>query len=71
VGGTVIRSSQNVFCVYSDRTFHFVWIFAGGDPPTAFLKKIGVGFGFKDLTTEGSDEAKFAQRSRDMANASA
>jgi thioredoxin reductase (NADPH) len=49
----------------------FVWIFAGGDPPTAFLKKIGVGFGFKDLTTEGSDEAKFAQRSRDMANASA
>jgi len=22
----------------------FVWIFAGGEPPTAFLKKIGVGF---------------------------
>ncbi len=23
----------------------FVWIFVGGDPPTTFLKKIGVGFG--------------------------
>lgn len=23
----------------------FVWVFAGGEPPTAFLKKIGVGFG--------------------------
>src|SRR5205807_6118768 len=22
----------------------FVWIFAGGEPPTAFLKKIGIGF---------------------------
>lgn len=27
----------------------FVWIFAGGEPPTAFLKKIGVGFGLQDL----------------------
>lgn len=49
----------------------FVWIFAGGEPPTTFLKKIGVGFGSKDLTAEGSDEAKSAQRSRDMANISA
>jgi thioredoxin reductase len=32
----------------------FVWIFAGGEPPTAFLKKIGVGFGERDLTKEGS-----------------
>jgi len=31
----------------------FVWIFAGGDPPTAFLKKIGVHLGPKDLTSEG------------------
>ena len=23
----------------------FVWIFAGGEPPTAFLKKIGIAFG--------------------------
>ena len=36
----------------------FVWIFAGGEPPTAFLKKIGVGFGQRDLTVEGSREAK-------------
>jgi len=36
----------------------FVWIFAGGEPPTAFLKKIGVGFGERDLTVEGSREAK-------------
>jgi hypothetical protein len=36
----------------------FVWIFAGGEPPTAFLKKIGVGFGERDLTNEGSREAR-------------
>src|ERR1700757_1306958 len=29
----------------------FVWIFAGGEPPTAFLKKVGVGFGEHDLTS--------------------
>jgi len=29
----------------------YVWIFAGGEPPTAFLKKIGVGFGAQDLTS--------------------
>jgi thioredoxin reductase (NADPH) len=38
----------------------FVWIFAGGTPPNDFLKKIGVGFGAKDLTQEGSREAKQA-----------
>ncbi|HEY6266906.1 MAG TPA: NAD(P)-binding domain-containing protein [Candidatus Acidoferrum sp.] len=36
----------------------FVWIFAGGEPPTAFLKKIGVGFGMRDLTPEASNEAR-------------
>jgi thioredoxin reductase (NADPH) len=36
----------------------FVWIFAGGEPPTAFLKKIGVGFGMRDLTAEASNEAR-------------
>jgi len=36
----------------------FVWIFAGGEPPTAFLKKIGVGFGTRDMTLEASKEAK-------------
>ena len=36
----------------------FVWIFAGGTPPNDFLKKIGVGFGTRDLTLEASKEAK-------------
>lgn len=35
----------------------FVWIFAGGEPPTAFLKKVGIGFGSHDLTSEGSKAA--------------
>ena len=38
----------------------FVWIFAGGEPPTAFLKKIGVRVGLRDMTAEGSSEAKQA-----------
>jgi thioredoxin reductase/Pyruvate/2-oxoacid:ferredoxin oxidoreductase delta subunit len=38
----------------------FVWIFAGGEPPNAFLKKIGVGFGSRDLMPEASDEIKRA-----------
>lgn len=42
----------------------FVWIFAGGEPPTAFLKKIGVGFGERDLTTEGSREAQESKEAR-------
>jgi thioredoxin reductase (NADPH) len=36
----------------------FVWIFAGGEPPTAFLQKIGVKVGARDMTSEGSSEAK-------------
>jgi len=35
----------------------FVWIFAGGIAPTEFLKKIGVGFGSRDLTVETVKEA--------------
>ena len=42
----------------------YVWIFAGGEPPTAFLKKIGVGFGAQDLTATGSREAKEAKEGR-------
>src|SRR5215468_66359 len=38
----------------------FVWIFAGGTPPNEFLKKIGVGFGARDMTHDGSHEAKQA-----------
>jgi thioredoxin reductase len=36
----------------------YVWIFAGGEPPTAFLKKIGVRIGMQDMTSTGSKEAK-------------
>ena len=42
----------------------FVWIFAGGVPPNEFLKKLGVGFGARDLTLEASREAKQADISR-------
>jgi thioredoxin reductase (NADPH) len=38
----------------------YVWIFAGGEPPTAFLKKIGVALGMHDMTAEGSTEAHAA-----------
>ncbi len=42
----------------------FAWIFAGGVPPNDFLKKIGVAFGEKDLTMEGSQEAKQSAAAR-------
>lgn len=41
----------------------FVWIFAGGEPPTAFLKKVGIRVGQHDLTAEGSAEVKGKQQS--------
>lgn len=44
----------------------FVWIFAGGTPPNAFLKKIGVGFGSRDLTLEASREARQADSERKL-----
>ncbi len=40
----------------------YVWIFAGGTPPTDFLKKIGVGIGMRDMTLEASREAKQARQ---------
>ena len=39
----------------------YVWIFAGGEPPMAFLKKIGIGFGVQDLTSAGALEIKDAK----------
>lgn len=42
----------------------FVWIFAGGTPPTAFLKKVGIGFGERDVTLEVSRAAKQADVER-------
>ena len=35
----------------------FVWVFAGGAPPTDFLKKIGVEFGMQDITLQAAKEA--------------
>ena len=50
----------------------FVWIFAGGTPPNAFLKKIGVGFGARDMTLEASKEARSAEADRkELAQAAA
>ena len=40
----------------------FVWVFAGGEPPTAFLKKIGIGFGMQDVTSEVRSEAAEAKK---------
>jgi len=36
----------------------FVWVFAGGEPPNDFLKKIGVTFGTLDVTAEAGREAR-------------
>jgi thioredoxin reductase/Pyruvate/2-oxoacid:ferredoxin oxidoreductase delta subunit len=44
--------------VVNEMPNDFVWIFAGGEPPTAFLKKIGVQVGQQDTTEERSHEAK-------------
>jgi thioredoxin reductase/NAD-dependent dihydropyrimidine dehydrogenase PreA subunit len=38
----------------------FVWVFAGGEPPNDFLKKIGVAFGTLDVTAEAGREARLA-----------
>jgi putative YpdA family bacillithiol system oxidoreductase len=43
----------------------YVWIFAGGTPPNDFLKKIGVGFGARDMTMDASDEAKTAAAAKE------
>ena len=42
----------------------YVWIFAGGTPPNAFLKKIGLEFGARDVTVEAGKEAKQAALSK-------
>ncbi len=39
----------------------FVWIFAGGTPPNAFLEKVGVAMGERDMTLEASKEAHAAR----------
>jgi thioredoxin reductase (NADPH) len=47
----------------------YVWIFAGGEPPTAFLKKIGVGFGVQDVSAEASREARAIKKEAELARA--
>jgi thioredoxin reductase (NADPH) len=49
----------------------FVWIFAGGEPPTAFLKKIGIDFGVRDVTLEASKEARDISLYRKQSQAAA
>jgi thioredoxin reductase len=50
----------------------FVWIFAGGTPPNDFLKKIGVGFGARDLSLDASQEVKHtADSGKQLAEAAA
>ena len=49
----------------------FAWIFAGGTPPHAFLKKIGIGFGARDVTLETSKAAKQAEAERKQLSLSA
>jgi putative YpdA family bacillithiol system oxidoreductase len=48
----------------------YIWVFAGGIPPNDFLKKIGIGFGQRDMTVEASNEAKqAAQAARQLVQA--
>ena len=42
----------------------FVWIFAGGEPPAAFLKKIGISFGERDVTRDGMHAASAAAKDK-------
>jgi thioredoxin reductase len=36
----------------------YVWVFAGGTPPNAFLEKIGVRLGLQDLSAQAQAEAR-------------
>jgi thioredoxin reductase (NADPH) len=38
----------------------WMWVFAGGEPPNAFLKKVGVAMGDQDLTAAAGEEARLA-----------
>ncbi|HEX4627768.1 MAG TPA: NAD(P)-binding domain-containing protein [Gemmatimonadales bacterium] len=40
----------------------YVWVFAGGTPPNEFLQKVGVQVGQRDMTGEGTAEARLARR---------
>ena len=49
VGGTI-----------SELPNDWMWVFAGGEPPNAFLKKVGVAMGDQDLTAAAGEEARLA-----------
>ncbi|HMU61380.1 MAG TPA: NAD(P)-binding domain-containing protein, partial [Gemmatimonadales bacterium] len=38
----------------------WMWVFAGGEPPNAFLKKVGVAMGDQDMTAAAGEEARLA-----------
>jgi putative YpdA family bacillithiol system oxidoreductase len=38
----------------------WMWVFAGGEPPNAFLTKVGVAMGDQDLTAAAGEEARLA-----------
>ncbi|MDT8325332.1 MAG: NAD(P)-binding domain-containing protein [Bacteroidota bacterium] len=42
----------------------YTWVFAGGIPPNAFLEKVGIVLGPRDLTGEAVEEAQSATASR-------
>jgi thioredoxin reductase/ferredoxin len=48
--------------IVKDLPNDYVWVFAGGDPPNAFLEKVGVIVGPRDLTAEAEAEAGMAGR---------
>jgi thioredoxin reductase len=58
----ILADSVIIYVHGAKRTIanDFVWIFAGGEPPTAVLKKVGVGFGERDVTPDGARAIKEA-----------
>jgi thioredoxin reductase len=42
----------------------WVWVFAGGEPPSAFLQKVGVAMGERDMTREAGAEAQLVMAAR-------
>jgi thioredoxin reductase len=52
-GATVLEAGGDVRELPSD----FVWVFAGGVPPSDFLKAAGVAFGTTELTDKNSNRS--------------
>jgi thioredoxin reductase (NADPH) len=43
----------------------WMWVFAGGEPPSAFLEKVGVAMGERDMTREAGAEAQMVLAARE------